>query len=193
VTIEPNDRMDILVIPSLRYNAETGADLSDGQTFGVLAGVAWQINDNLWIGPGVGWFSALEDSDSVFPVLLIEWEFADNWSLSTGEGFGATQGPGLTLNWQATDAWRIGLTARYEKVRFRLDDSGPAPGGVGEDESIPIVLGASWEPNPGMRFSAFAGVQTGGKVRLYDRGGTEIERSDYDTAPLFGMTARFRF
>jgi hypothetical protein len=193
IRIEASARTEIFVIPSLRYDAESGASLSDGQTWGVLAGVSWDISDRLRLGPGIGWFSKLEESDSVIPIVLIDWEISERWSLTTGELFGATRGPGLSLNWQASEDWQIGLTARYESIQFRLDDNGPAPGGVGEDEFVPIVLGARWEPNPLFRASVFAGVQTGGKLRLYDKAGTRIAESDYDTAPLFGMTARLRF
>lgn len=193
INIKAGERAQIFVIPSLRYNAETDASLSDGQTWGLLAGVSWDINDRLSLGPGIGWFSNIEDSDTVIPILLVDWEISDRWSLTTGELFGASRGPGLSLNWQASDDWQFGLTARYESVQFRLDDTGPAPGGVGEDESIPVVIGARWEPNPLFRASIFAGVQTGGKLRLYDQNGTEIGASNYDTAPLFGVTARVRF
>jgi hypothetical protein len=157
IYIKSGTRSEVFIIPSLRYNAESGASLSDGQSWGALAGVAWNVSDRLRIGPGVGWFSSLAGSDTFIPVLLVDWQFAERWSLTTGEGFGATQGPGLTVNWQASDDWQIGLTARYESVQFRLDDNGPAPGGVGEDEFIPIVLGARWEPHPAFRASVFAG------------------------------------
>jgi hypothetical protein len=193
VSIEAGERTEVFLIPSLRLNAESGADLTDGETWGALGGVAWRFGDRLRLGPGLGWFSELEGSGSVFPVLIVDWQIDERWSLTTGEGFGATQGPGLTLNWRAADAWSLGLTARYESVQFRLDDDGPAPGGVGEDESIPVVLGARWQPNPGIRVSLFAGVQTGGTLMLYDSDGDRVARQEYDTAPLAGLTARLRF
>lgn len=193
VNIRAGDRAEVFLIPSLRYNAELGASLSDGATYGLLGGAIWEFGDRLSIGPGIGWFSALEEADTIIPILLIDWQIAERWSLTTGELFGATRGPGLSLNWQAARDWQIGLTARYESVQFRLDDDGPAPGGVGEDESVPIVLGARWSPNPGFRLGAFAGVQTGGTLRLYDRDGREVAEQGYDTAPLIGLTARLRF
>ena len=90
-------------------------------------------------------------------------------------------------------AWRLGIAGRYEEVEFRLDDDGPAPGGVGEDRALPLVLTASWEPNTSVRMDVFAGLEFGGQLKLYDNRGKVFESRDYDTVPVFGATASFSF
>ena len=182
------------VAPTLRYDFEEGADRSDGETYGLFAGVSWEVSDRLTIGPAFGAFSEIgEDGITAFPALLIDWEIADRWTLSTGPTIGASRGPGLTLSYAATDDINIALSGRYEEQRFALNDEGLAPDGVGEDRSFPLVLSVGYAPNPGFAVNAFAGAELGGRVRLEDASGALVSEEDYDPAPIFGLQARFSF
>jgi long-subunit fatty acid transport protein len=183
----------IFVIPTLRYNIENGAGSSDSQTWGVFAAVTWQVNENLTIGPGFGVFSRLESGTTFFPVLAIDWDINDRWNLSTGRGLASSQGPGLTLSYELNEDWSLGLAGRYESVEFRLDDEGPAAGGVGRDQSIPLVFSANLAAGEKMNLSVFTGVQFGGVLKLKDSVGDLIGETDYDPALLFGATFEFKF
>ncbi|MEM1075308.1 MAG: hypothetical protein AAGI36_12675 [Pseudomonadota bacterium] len=188
------DTATVFISPQVRWDYESGASKSDSQTYGVFAGVAWEISDRLTIGPAVGAFSQLEESGAdFFPALLVDWDINGRWNLNTGSGLGATAGPGLTLGYQITDASRLALSARSESVRFRLDGDGSAPGGVGEDESIPVVISYEFNPNPGLSLSLFAGAEFDGALTLDDASGAQISRQPYDTAPLAGLAIRLRF
>lgn len=187
------DNASIFVIPSVRTYGEKGASSSDSRTWGLFGGIAWRLREGLTIGPGFGTFSQLEDGARFFPILIIDWDISERWNLSTGRGLAASQGPGLTLSYELTPKWRLGLAGRYEEVEFRLDDEGAAPGGVGEDRAFPLVLTGSWSPNPVVRLAAFAGLEFGGQLKLYDSRGKVIESRDYDTVPVYGATASFRF
>lgn len=182
-----------IVIPTVRWEAEEDANLDDGRTYGAIAGVAWRLNETLTIGPGIGVFSRLRGGTQVFPILIIDWSITDRLSLSTGRGLGASEGPGLTLDYRIADDWTLGLAGRYENREFRLDDKGVAPGGIGRDRVYPVVATAVWSPNPLVRLSAFAGVEFGGTLSLLDEEGTVLQDSDYDAAPIFGGTFTFRF
>ncbi|MCV6595646.1 MAG: hypothetical protein OIF40_01000 [Mangrovicoccus sp.] len=180
-------------IPSIRWQAESDADLADGQSYGAIAGVAWRLNDGLTLGPGLGVMSRLSGGARVFPILIIDWAMTDRLSLTTGRGLAASQGPGLGLTYQLDQDWSLGLAARYEEMEFRLDDQGVAPGGIGRDRVIPVVISAEWAPNPGMRLSGFAGVELGGTLSLRDEDERLLEQSDYDPAPIIGGSFTFRF
>lgn len=182
-----------IVIPTVRYSAETDADLEDGQTMGVIAGAFWRVSPTLSIGPGFGWFTGLDDRDQAFPILVIDWDISERWNLSTGQGLGASQGPGLALSYKYSDALTLGLAGRSEDVSFRLDDKGPAPGGIGEDKAYPLVATMAYSPNPGIRLSAFAGVELGGTLTLRDENGSLVDRRDYDPVPILGAAVDFRF
>jgi len=183
----------ILIIPTLRFNGEKDASSSDSRTWGVFGAVTWRVKDNLTIGPGVGIFSRLESGTKFFPVLAIDWDISDRWNLSTGRGLASSQGPGLTLSYKLNDDWSFGLAGRYENVEFRLDDEGPAAGGVGRDKSIPMIFSANLTPNKKINLSVFAGIQFSGEMRLKDSMNELVEETDYDPSMLFGATFEFRF
>jgi hypothetical protein len=188
------DRARIFVAPGLNYNFEDGADRDDAVTYGVFAGFGWKFSDSLTLGPAIGLYSELESDDlNVFPAVLVDWKITDRARLSTGPTIGATQGPGLALDYGVTDNLRIGIAGRYENVRFRLDDDGPAPGGIGQDESFPLVVTLDYAPFPGSRLAAFAGAELGGELRLEDAAGRTVETRDYDPAPIFGVAFRVGF
>ncbi len=187
-------RADIFVSPSLNYNYEQGADREDGQTAGAFLGVAWRFSDSLSLGPALGVFSELESDDlNIFPAILVDWEITDRARLTTGPTIGATQGPGLAFDYAVTDRLRLGLAGRYENIRFRLDDDGPVPGGVGQDSSFPLVVTLDYEPFPGSRLAAFAGAELGGELRLEDASGRLVETREYDPAPIVGVAFRVGF
>ncbi|MEQ9695402.1 hypothetical protein [Shimia sp. SDUM112013] len=188
------DRTSAFITPQFRWDYEQGVSSSDGYTYGVFAGVAWQVSPDLRIGPAFGAFTEIGSSDlDLFPALLIDWQIDQRWALSTGTGLGATQGPGVSLTYAHDAKLSFSLSARYESVRFRLDNAGLAPGGVGEDTSIPVVLAASYSPNPGMSFTAFVGAELNGELALETAAGAVVSRQDYDTAPIAGLSFRVRF
>jgi hypothetical protein len=193
IRLAPAEKVDVIVIPSVRWNAESGAALNDGRTEGVLAGGTWRFGPDLAIGPGIGWFTELGDGHTIFPILALDWNITDTISLSTGRGLAASQGPGLTLTWKASAQVDLGLAGRYETVRFRLDDGGPSPGGIGEDRSIPVIASVAYRPWPAASLTAFAGAEFAGRLRLEDPDGNRIDETGYDPAPLAGFAFRARF
>ena len=183
----------IFIIPTLRFNGEKDASSSDSRTWGIFAAATWRVKENLTIGPGIGIFSRLENGTKFFPILAIDWDISDRWNLSTGRGLASSQGPGLTLSYKLNDDWSFGVAGRYENSEFRLDDEGPAPGGVGRDKSIPMIFTANLTPNKKINLSAFAGLEFAGKLRIKDSMDVLVDESKYDAALLVGATFEFRF
>jgi len=138
-------------------------------------------------------FSELEDDADWFPIIAIDWRFADDFTLRTGRGFGASRGPGLRLDWTPTDRWEVSLGARYEKFRFRLDDDGLAADGIGQETSIPVYLGATRRFGPNLSVSLVAGVEFDGELRLEDANGDLLDRTNFDSAPFGAATLDLRF
>ena len=183
----------VYLLPSLRVTAESGGSWNDALTGGVFAGAAYRFSDQLTIGPGIGIMSQLEDDATIFPLLLVDWKITGRLSLETGQGLAATQGPGLTLDWRVTDRWHLVFGGRYEKQRFRLDDNGEVPGGIGENTSFPLFTGATCEFSSKIRASAVGGVELGGELRREDRDGRLIAEDEYDPALFLGITFAGRF
>ncbi len=189
---QPGGSWSYLLIPSLRYAYESDASISDSQTWGLLAGASYRVNESLSIGPGIGVFSQLEDDTSIFPFLVINWQITPTLSLDTGRGFAATRGPGLQLNWRASEKWKLSAGGRYEKARFRLDNKGIAANGIGEDSSVPLFVAAEYQINSKAAVSGLLGADVGGNLRLEDERGNRITHSDYDTAALLALVLKLR-
>ena len=193
IRFSPTERTDAIIIPSVRTNAESGASLSDGRTEGVLAGIGWRVSDTFLIGPGFGWFSELGGGSDAFPIIVINWAITDRLSLGTGGGLAASQGPGLTLEYNPNRKWKLGLTGRYEKIRFALDNGATSPARIGEDRSLPLVLSVQYTLWPMTTIGAFAGGEFDGKLSIEDVNARTIASSEYDTAVFTGLVFRSRF
>lgn len=188
-----SDHWSLLAIPSLRSVAEDNGDFNQSITGGVIAGASYSIRPGLNLGPGFGVMSQLEDSVNVFPIILIDWDISEKVQLQTGRGFGASQGPGLTLIYALNDSWDLMLGGRYERFRFRLNQKGSVPNGVGEDRVASINLGASYTWNDRFVFTLFGGFHLFGQLELDDAAGNEMAVRDYDSAPVLGIRGSFRF
>lgn len=193
VQYKVNDDWMLFGSPSLRFDAESDASLGDGQTIGLIAGASYRVSERLTLGPGLGISSELEDDMSIFPLLIVDWEITDNLRLETGGHTAAMGGPGLQLRWTYSPAWEFAIGGRYEKRRFRLDDTGVAPGGVGEDKAVPVYGFARFSLSKDAELMVLAGARVAGSLRVENAAGQGISESDLSTAPFFGGSVRLRF
>ncbi len=187
------DRWMLLAIPSVRVIAEDNGDFGQAIVGGGIAGMSYNIRPGLSIGPGFGFLTQIEDSVNFFPILLVDWAFSDHWKLQTGRGFGASQGPGLVLSYSMSESWELLLGGRFERFRFRLNENGPNPNGVGEDRSASVSLGARYAVNNIGYVTIYGGVNMVGEFLIDDSSGNELFSSDYQSAPSVGFNATFRF
>jgi hypothetical protein len=193
IRFSPSERTDAIVIPIVRSYAEQGASLDEGRTQGVLAGIGWRLSDTLFIGPGFGWYSELGDGSSAFPILVINWSISDRLALTTGRGLGASQGPGLDLTYSLNNKWKLGLTGRYEQIRFALENDASSPRTYGEDRSLPLILSVRYSPWPMTMVGAFVGADFSGELSVLDTNGQRLSVSEYDVSPSVGLVFRSRF
>jgi hypothetical protein len=182
-----NDDWTMYAFPTIRSVTE------DGISGGAIFGASRKINENLTMGPGLGVLSQIEDDPFVFPIFLIDWKISDTLSFGTGRGESATAGPGLFLYWRPAEQWLFNFGGRYEKLRFRLDDKGVAPDGVGEDRAFPVVAGATYYFNRQTSLTLTGGVLLGGQLKLEDDKGHKISEEDYDPTPFIGINLRSKF
>jgi hypothetical protein len=183
----------VFAIPTLRFVAESGAELEDAMQGGGFAGISYRFGDRLTIGPGIGVMSEIEDSATVFPVLIIKWKMTDRLSLETGRGLGATLGPGLVLGWKVSDKWNLSIGGRYEKLRFRLDDKGIAPNGIGQDRTFPVFGGIGYSFSRRAQMSLLGGVELGGELKLENENGGPIAEENYGAGGFAGVAFNLLF
>ena len=193
IRFAPTERSDVIIRPSVRSNAESGASLNDGRTEGLIAGISWRVSESLSIGPGFGWYTELGGGSRTFPIVIINWDITDRLSLNTGRGLAASQGPGLALNYRLSEKWQLGLIGRIERTRFALDNEGSAPDLFGQDRSLPVLFSVEYAAWPMTSVSVFFGGEFDGQLAFKDEDGRTVTSEDYDVAPLVGMAFRSRF
>lgn len=193
VRVGMTEKWSAFIIPSVNSTGESGAEFSDTLTGGVLTGFSYRFGDRLTIGPGIGVVSQLEESATVFPILLINWKITDKLSLETGRGLAATLGPGLTLKYALNQRWNFGIGGRYEKLRFRLDDDDSNPDGIGENSSVPLFINCTYRFDTRRQISIVGGVELDGELIMEDKDGNSIVKSSTDEGLFGGVTFSMRF
>ena len=179
-------------MPSVQWAYESGASTGDALNWGAILAVSKAYSKDLTLGIGAGIFREIDET-KVFPVVLVDWRIDDRLRLTNPTPAGPAGGAGLELAWTLDDRWEIAGGGAWRTFRFRLDRNGPYPDGIGEKESIPLLLRATWRPAPSSRLDFYAGVAIAGKLTVYDRDNRELVAQDFDPAPLLGLTFQSRF
>ena len=186
---------DIVVMfgPFVMWSRESGASWDRALTGGVFAGVMYVSSAQLAWGAGVGISSQLEDSVLVYPILFLDWKFHGDMKLTSVAGPVGLAFTGIEWVWEFADHFEFGVGARYEFRRFRLDDSGFAPGGVGEETSIPFWGRLSYRFNDNFAVDVYAGVVAGGRFKVDNADGNPLGEDDSELAPTLAIALRVDF
>jgi hypothetical protein len=173
---------------------ERGADAFSSCTGGGFVGGGYRASDRLSVQLGLSVTSQLEDDPQVLPMFTLDWQFDERWKLHAGAlEFGVTDAVGVGVTYRLDDQWSLGARAGYVRQRFRLDGSGFAPDGVGEDDRAKAALVLRWQPRPGLQVSILGGVALGGELQVEDEGGRHLFNEDYDAAPFVGARVSWQF
>ena len=178
--------------PVFQFAREDSADLDDSFIGGGVIGATYEVNSSLTVGGGLGMVSQIEDDPRIFPVIVLDWEISDTLRL-TSKTAGAAGRSGLELIYDFADNWEAAIGGSYEFRRFRLDDDGVAPGGVGEEKSFPLRARLSYRMSDHVVLDFYAGVVTESELELQSATGVGIGNEDVDTAGLVGFTVRLNF
>jgi hypothetical protein len=183
-----DDRWGVFGGGIFMFSPETGADWGDSFTGGGMFGVDFRQSKTFFISLGVAVLSQIEDDVRFTPSIAMNWRPYDQWVVRVG-AVPATGGAAAAgeVAYKIADPVEIGLGLLYNQRRFRLDDSAPAPDGVGEDNNMPLRLRLGWDITPEISLNLLAGVALAGEVRLDDRHGNTLREQDYDPAPYVGL------
>ncbi|MBI1190535.1 MAG: hypothetical protein GC200_07650 [Tepidisphaera sp.] len=171
---------------------ERGADFDKSLTLSGAGGVAYQVSDDLRLGFGLAAGSRLEDDPYVVPIVTVDWQIDEKWSLSSSPGFGSRTA-GVELTYAVTEDLKVGLAAGFEDREFRLDRNGPIPSGVGRDYRLPVAVTAHWRVDPQVELSLGVGANVWGQVRAENSNGDRITEEDLGPGFFVGGRASFRF
>lgn len=183
----------LFIGPTIQSSWENGASMSDGMTYGGLIGFTYRVSETLSLGLLASVRDELEDSVSVVVLPMIDWRLTDEWRLGTVGGPSSLLVSGVQLSYDAGDGWRFGVGVGYSRGRFRLDDDGTAPDGIGEESGLPVWFGIGYRPSNQFEIDLVGGVLIGGELRLEDEDGRRIASDDHDPAAFIGIAGRLSF
>lgn len=174
--------------------AESGAEVSDSFTGGGFIGAGYRVQDSLRIRLGVSVISRIEDNVLVLPLFLADWTIDKAWRVRAAVlDTGSSDVVGAGVTYRINERLSLGAQAAYLSQRFRLDDSGFAPDGVGEDERFKGTLLLSYMPLRQVTVSAVGGVVFAGDLLVEDERGNRLFKEDYDPTPFVGARLALRF
>lgn len=182
------DRWGVFAGGIFMFAPETGADWGDSFTGGGLFGVDFQQSKTLFVSLGVAVLSQIEEDSRFTPTVILNWLPDPQWAVRVG-AVPATGGAAAAgeVAYRIIDPLEVGLGLLYNQRRFRLDDSGPVPDGVGEDNNLPLRLRLGWDITDDISLNLLAGVALAGEVRIDDSHGNELNKQNYDPAPYIGL------
>ena len=178
--------------PKVEFSRESGASWRDSLGYGAVFILSRGVHPDLELGLGLGAFSGIE-KNTIIPVLKVDWKITEHFRLSNPARSNPVGPAGLALSYTPDKRWEFALAGAFRRFRFRLDDSGPAPDGVGEASMLPVLLRATRKFGPLFRLDAYAGAAFRGQLKLEDEDGDQLRADNHDAAPMLGMTLSGRF
>lgn len=172
---------------SIGLSGEEGADTGESLFGSGYIGGRYSLSETVQAGFGLVFATQIEDDTLFLPLVMVDWQINERWSLSNDGKLG------LTLAYAPSEAWRFSLGADYQTRDFRLDEDGPIPGGVGRDQRVPLTLGATFTPTPRVIIDLSVGVNLFQNYEVLDRNGVELADVDAEAAPFVGLQIGYRF
>jgi len=111
----------------------------------------------------------------------------------TRSPIGITSDAGLEAVYDMGDDWEFAVGGTYNFRRFRLDNVGTAPNGVGQEEGSIFYLRLAWNPSPDIVISGHVGMTLGAEFEVESSSGIIFAESDYDPAAVLGIIGTLRF
>lgn len=187
------DGWSIGVAPSVDWFLEDGAKSdSDAMVWGAsLSAVKRYANGNV-LGVGLAAFSGIEDN-RFFPFPIVNWQLSPNWRLINPLPAGPTGPAGLELDYLIDGNWSVGAGVAWRSSRYRLDQNGPTPNGIGEISGAPVFVRVRRDFGPGVTLNVYAGVVAAAEVSVEDAQGRVLRQDDLSTGPILGANLTLRF
>ena len=178
--------------PTVEWSGESGTGTGGTATYGAVMSVAHTFSSDLTLGVGAGVFRQI-DENKVFPYLLVNWKITDKLRLGNSLPAGPAGGAGLELSYALTDRLLVGVGGAYRVYRFRLNDNGPVPNGIGQNSLVPIFGRVSYQFDTGTRLDLYGAATTGGRLSTTDNSGNTVYSENYKTGLAIALTLSQRF
>ena len=174
--------LQVGVSPLFGWAFESGAKTSDALTYGAILAATKVFSPSLMLGAGVGIVRQIDDT-KVFPFLIVNWQIDDRWRLGNPFPAGPAGGAGLELTYAPDDRWEFAGGGAKRSTRYRLDETGIAPGGIGENRFFPLFARVVAQLRRADQSRFLRGrctgrpPEAGGRQRHHDRQGRLFDRT----------------
>lgn len=193
VSYRMTDSWSFFVSPQVEWYGESGVDnWDDAFGYGAVFAVSYRVSPAFTLGAGAGVFRRTEETKG-FPYIAVDWKITEDLRLSNPFRTSPSGPAGLELSWRISDRWEIAAGGAYRSFRFRLDDSGVAPDGVGEQESTVGYARLTYRMGRDLKLDLYGGAAFNGKMRITDRNGNELGSDDFETAPMAALSLTLNF
>ena len=188
----PSADWRVVVSPSVAWAYESGASTGDALEYGAVLVASRVFSPRLTLGLGAAIYRQIDET-KVFPFLAIDWKIDDRWRLTNPFPAGPVGGAGLELTYALAEQWEAGFGGTYRSYQFRLDRDGPVPGGIGENRSLPLFVRLSRNIGKAAQVDLYVAALVNGQLKVKNQDGQDLASDDYATAPVLGLTVRYRF
>ena len=175
------------ISPSFEFAGETGADWGKAFTYGGVISAAHRFSSDLTLGLGAGVFDRIEQVRA-FPFIVIYWRITEHVRLQNPFRVGPAGPAGLEVVWAPGDIWEFSVGGAYRSYRFRLDETGAVPDGIGEVKLLPIFARVSRKLGSHFKLDLYAGAAFAGDLEVEDSDVNNLTSDQYDPAPFLAIT-----
>jgi hypothetical protein len=191
-TFALRDGWSVGVAPSVDWFREDGASTSDALVWGATFSAVKRFDDGNVLGLGLAAFDGIEET-RLFPFPIVNWRFSPRWTLTNPLAAGPSGPTGLELDRRFDNQWIAGLGTAFRRVRYRLSEGGPVASGISEIRGVPIYLRVRREFAQTYVLNLYAGVVTGGELRVENANGNLLRKSEVGSSPIAGINITARF
>jgi len=188
VSYRMTDSWSLFIAPQVEWYGESGvATGRDALGYGAIFALSYRVSPGLTLGAGAGIFNRMEETKG-FPYIAIDWKITEELRLNNPFRTSPSGPAGLELSYRISDRWEIAAGGAYRSFRFRLDDSGVAPNGIGEVDSTVGYARLTYRMGRDFQFDLYGGAAFNGNVRIAGSNGNELGSDDFKTAPMMALS-----
>lgn len=81
----------------------------------------------------------------------------------------------------------------FRSSRFRLDNEGAAPDGIGQLSGLPVWIRITRKFSRNYKLDLYGGALFNGELRIEDRDGRKLGSDDFDPAAFMAVNISARF
>ncbi len=188
----PSEKWRLMLSPSVQYSGEADADFHEALSYGGVLTATHVYSQDLMVGVGVALFDQLEET-SVFPFIAVRWQITPRWRLANPFRGGPVGPAGLELAYLPDDQWELAAGGAYRTFRFRLDENGSTPNGIGESRFFTAFGRISKKMGSRFKLDLYGGAFLEGELILENANGSEIGSEDFDPTAFIGLALNANF